>query len=159
MLTTGTLGLYAAFTFATTQVSMACLHTCQQLVTCGTAAHCSIQQFALPEIQPTLLLMSAPWCFGLLPQVVMLSWLLQWRTIFRQAMNKADTEASTHAIDSLMNYETVKFFNSERHEQERYDACLTGAPDRTHLAAQTRHGTCFLETHSWRAAHTMTCSE
>ena len=53
--------------------------------------------------------------------------LLQWRTRFRQAMNKADTEASTHAIDSLINYETVKFFNSEAHEQRRYDACLKGA--------------------------------
>ena len=51
----------------------------------------------------------------------------QWRTLFRQAMNKADTEASTHAIDSLLNYETVKYFNSEQHEQHRYDACLKGA--------------------------------
>lgn len=48
----------------------------------------------------------------------------QWRTRFRQAMNKADTEASSRATDSLINYETVKYFNSEQHEQRRYDECL-----------------------------------
>ena len=41
-------------------------------------------------------------------------------------MNKAETEASSRAIDSLINYETVKFFNSENKEQQRYDVCLEG---------------------------------
>ena len=51
---------------------------------------------------------------------------LQWRTAFRQAMNRADTEASSRSVDSLINYETVKYFNSEEHEQRRYDECLAG---------------------------------
>nr|XP_010921213.1 ABC transporter B family member 25, mitochondrial [Elaeis guineensis] len=48
----------------------------------------------------------------------------QWRTKFRQAMNKADNDASTKAIDSLLNYETVKYFNNESFEVEKYDTYL-----------------------------------
>ena len=52
--------------------------------------------------------------------------LMQWRTKFRQQMNKADNDASTRSIDSLINYETVKYFGNEDHEQRRYDECLAG---------------------------------
>ncbi|KAF8018719.1 hypothetical protein BT93_H3579 [Corymbia citriodora subsp. variegata] len=48
----------------------------------------------------------------------------QWRTKFRKAMNKADNDASTRAIDSLINYETVKYFNNEGYEVEKYDEFL-----------------------------------
>nr|AKC42137.1 ABCB7 [Petromyzon marinus] len=48
----------------------------------------------------------------------------QWRTRFRVEMNKADNEAGNRAVDSLLNYETVKYFNNERYESERYDAVL-----------------------------------
>ncbi|KAF5190354.1 Abc transporter b family member 25 protein [Thalictrum thalictroides] len=48
----------------------------------------------------------------------------QWRTKFRQAMNKADNDASSRAIDSLINYETVKYFNNEAYETEKYDEFL-----------------------------------
>ncbi len=51
---------------------------------------------------------------------------VQWRTKFRQQMNKADNDASTRSIDSLINYETVKYFGNEDHEQRRYDECLAG---------------------------------
>ncbi|KAL2077584.1 hypothetical protein ACEWY4_027088 [Coilia grayii] len=48
----------------------------------------------------------------------------QWRTRFRIEMNKADNEAGNAAIDSLLNYETVKYFNNEKYEAERYDSFL-----------------------------------
>ncbi|KAJ0765418.1 putative ABC-type Cd(2+) transporter [Helianthus annuus] len=48
----------------------------------------------------------------------------QWRTKFRKIMNKADNDASTRAIDSLINYETVKYFNNEHYEAEEYDKYL-----------------------------------
>ncbi|XP_054890630.1 iron-sulfur clusters transporter ABCB7, mitochondrial [Poeciliopsis prolifica] len=48
----------------------------------------------------------------------------QWRTRFRIEMNKADNEAGNAAIDSLLNYETVKYFNNEKYEAERYDEFL-----------------------------------
>ena len=48
----------------------------------------------------------------------------QWRTKFRIAMNKADNEAGNKAIDSLINFETVKYFNNEEYEVKRYDESL-----------------------------------
>ncbi|XP_064627104.1 iron-sulfur clusters transporter ABCB7, mitochondrial-like isoform X2 [Lineus longissimus] len=48
----------------------------------------------------------------------------QWRTKFRVAMNKADQEAGNQAVDSLLNYETVKYFNNEKFELARYDKVL-----------------------------------
>lgn len=48
----------------------------------------------------------------------------QWRTRFRIEMNNADNEAGNAAIDSLLNYETVKYFNNEKYEAEKYDGYL-----------------------------------
>ncbi len=48
----------------------------------------------------------------------------EWRLRFRRAMNETDTEANTRAVDSLLNYETVKYFGNEAHEARRYDASL-----------------------------------
>jgi ABC-type transport system involved in Fe-S cluster assembly fused permease/ATPase subunit len=48
----------------------------------------------------------------------------EWRTKFRRAMNETDSEASTKAIDSLLNFETVKYFCNEAHEADRYDRAL-----------------------------------
>jgi ATP-binding cassette, subfamily B, heavy metal transporter len=45
----------------------------------------------------------------------------EWRTHFRRAMNEQDSKANTRAIDALINYETVKYFNNERFEESRYD--------------------------------------
>lgn len=47
-----------------------------------------------------------------------------WRTQFRVHMNKAENEAGNKAIDSLINYETVKYFNNEKYEAVRYDKVL-----------------------------------
>lgn len=52
--------------------------------------------------------------------------LTEWRMHFRHTMNALDSKANTQAIDSLVNYETVKYFNNERFEIERYDQTLAG---------------------------------
>lgn len=49
----------------------------------------------------------------------------EWRAKFRRQMNETDSEANTKAIESLLNYETVKYFGNEEHEARRYDASLT----------------------------------
>ena len=48
----------------------------------------------------------------------------EWRTHFRRTMNELDSKASTKAIDSLLNYETVKYFGNEEYEAHRYDEGL-----------------------------------
>ncbi len=48
----------------------------------------------------------------------------EWRTKFRKEMNTLDSTAHSHAIDSLLNYETVKYFNNEGFEASRYDSSL-----------------------------------
>jgi ATP-binding cassette, subfamily B, heavy metal transporter len=48
----------------------------------------------------------------------------EWRTKFRIAANEADSGAHTRAVDSLLNYETVKYFNNEAFEANRYDESL-----------------------------------
>ena len=48
----------------------------------------------------------------------------EWRIAIRRKMNLADENASTKAIDSLLNYETVKYFNAEQVEADRFDAAM-----------------------------------
>lgn len=48
----------------------------------------------------------------------------EWRIRFRREMNDADSGANTRAVDSLLNFETVKYFNNEEHEAQRYDRGL-----------------------------------
>ena len=50
----------------------------------------------------------------------------EWRIKFRRAMNEKDSEANTKSIDSLINYETVKYFGNEEHEYSRYNSALLG---------------------------------
>lgn len=47
-----------------------------------------------------------------------------WRTKFRKAANAADNQGATVAVDSLINFEAVKYFNNEKYEVGRYDAAL-----------------------------------
>ncbi|OLN85826.1 Iron-sulfur clusters transporter ATM1, mitochondrial [Colletotrichum chlorophyti] len=51
-------------------------------------------------------------------------WTTAWRTKFRRQANAADNKASTVAVDSLINYEAVKYFNNEKFEVARYDSAL-----------------------------------
>jgi ATP-binding cassette subfamily B protein len=48
----------------------------------------------------------------------------EWRTQFRREMNELESSSQTRAIDSLLNYETVKYFNNEAFEARRYDEAL-----------------------------------
>ncbi|KAJ2658478.1 Iron-sulfur clusters transporter atm1, mitochondrial [Coemansia sp. RSA 1199] len=48
----------------------------------------------------------------------------QWRTRFRRDMNMADNRAATVAVDSLINYESVKYFNAEKYQAQMYDQAL-----------------------------------
>jgi len=48
----------------------------------------------------------------------------EWRTKYRRRMNESDQEANTKAVDSLLNYETVKYFGNEAHEAGRYEQAL-----------------------------------
>jgi ATP-binding cassette subfamily B protein len=48
----------------------------------------------------------------------------EWRTAFRRSMNELDTRANVRAVDSLINYETVKYFGNEQFEARRYDDSL-----------------------------------
>ncbi len=49
----------------------------------------------------------------------------EWRTSIRREANELDSRANSRAIDSLLNYETVKYFNNEEYEARRYDESLT----------------------------------
>jgi ATP-binding cassette, subfamily B, heavy metal transporter len=60
----------------------------------------------------------------------------EWRTHFRRAMNEQDSKANTRAVDALINYETVKYFGNELHEQRRYDDNLQML-ERASIKAQT----------------------
>jgi len=48
----------------------------------------------------------------------------EWRTAIRREANELDSKANTRAVDSLLNYETVKYFNNEEYEAQRYDRSL-----------------------------------
>jgi ATP-binding cassette subfamily B protein len=50
----------------------------------------------------------------------------EWRIKFRREMNEEDSRANTRAIDSLLNYETVKYFGNEIHEARRFDSAMRG---------------------------------
>ena len=52
--------------------------------------------------------------------------LTEWRLAIRARMNERDTDANQKAIDSLLNFETVKYFNAEEREAGRYDASMQG---------------------------------
>jgi ABC-type transport system involved in Fe-S cluster assembly fused permease/ATPase subunit len=105
----------------------------------GTRGISTLIGFTLFSILPTLIeiaLVSAIlvarydlWFIGitlaaLLLYIVYTITITEWRTGFRRQMNELDSRANTRAIDSLLNYETVKYFNNEEFEARRYDESL-----------------------------------
>ncbi|KZM21938.1 Iron-sulfur clusters transporter atm1, mitochondrial [Ascochyta rabiei] len=71
------------------------------------------------------------WQFALITSATMATYAAftilttSWRTKFRKQANAADNKAATVAVDSLINYEAVKYFNNEKYEVGRYNAALT----------------------------------
>ena len=68
--------------------------------------------------------------------IVFTVWVTEWRTQYRRQANEFDSAAHTKAVDSLLNYETVKYFNNEGFEAKRYDKSLEQLR-RARLKAQT----------------------
>ncbi len=58
--------------------------------------------------------------------IVMTLSITEWRLKYRKKMNSEESLANTRAIDSLLNYETVKYFGNEEHEYQRFDRSLAG---------------------------------
>ncbi|WP_417733555.1 ABCB family ABC transporter ATP-binding protein/permease [Roseovarius sp.] len=65
----------------------------------------------------------------------------EWRVKLRKQMNDQDTDANQKAVDSLLNFETVKYFGAEGREAARYDAAIAGYE---HAALQTSYSLAFL---------------
>ncbi|RMD90305.1 MAG: ABC transporter ATP-binding protein/permease [Alphaproteobacteria bacterium] len=74
----------------------------------------------------------------------------EWRVKIRRQMNEQDSDANQKAIDSLLNYETVKYFNAEEREAERYDRAMAGyeqaAIRTTHSLSLLNFGQAFIIT-------------
>ena len=66
-------------------------------------------------------------------------WITRWRTKFRVQMNESESMANTWALDSLINYETVKMFTNERLEREGYDRALQQWSDASFKTACRSH--------------------
>ncbi len=61
--------------------------------------------------------------------IVFTRWVTDWRSALRERMNDLDTGAVAHAVDSLLNFETVKYFGAEEREAQRYDRAIAGYAD------------------------------
>jgi ATP-binding cassette, subfamily B, heavy metal transporter len=105
----------------------------------GTRGIQSLISFTLFNIAPTLieialvlvyLMLNYDIWFTVITVTALVSYIAftiivtDWRTHFRRTMNDLDSKAHTRAIDSLLNYETVKYFGNEEYEARRYDQGL-----------------------------------
>ena len=105
----------------------------------GTKAIETLLSFALFNFVPTfieILLVTVvlwalfDWRFAALTFVVLIGYVAytmlvtEWRLKYRRRMNDSDQQAHTKAIDSLLNFETVKYFGNEAHERARFDEAL-----------------------------------
>jgi len=105
----------------------------------GTRAVHSLISYSLYSILPTLIEVTLvlsllavkfdAWFAGitvaaLVVYIAFTVWVTEWRTKFRRQLNELDSVAHSRAIDSLLNYETVKYFNNETFEATRYDESL-----------------------------------
>jgi ATP-binding cassette, subfamily B, heavy metal transporter len=70
------------------------------------------------------MLITFDWRYVAAISLTVVAYLVNWRIGIRRAMNESDTEANTKAIDSLLNFETVKYFGAEDREAARYDKAM-----------------------------------
>jgi len=118
----------------------------------GSTAVSDLLDWTLYTIVPTavevllvtlLLLWKYDWGFALIILVTLAAYaawsflVTEWRTRYYRAAVEADTRANERAVDSLLNYETVKYFNNEAHETARYDESLRHLEDANVLAQKT----------------------
>lgn len=102
----------------------------------GTRSISALISYTLYSILPTLvevglvlgiLIVQYDATFALITAVSLTAYIVftvllsNWRIGIRRAMNDTDSAANTRAVDSLLNYETVKYFNNEEYEAQRYD--------------------------------------
>jgi ATP-binding cassette subfamily B protein len=105
----------------------------------GAKAMSSLVGYLLFRIPPTvleilmvagILFVKLDWVFGLLTLITLGAYIgftvtiTEWRTQFVRKANALDSQAYGRAIDSLLNYETVKYFGNEKYEARRYDSSL-----------------------------------
>ncbi|HEY6093791.1 MAG TPA: ABC transporter ATP-binding protein/permease [Gallionellaceae bacterium] len=105
----------------------------------GSKAISSLVGYLLFRITPTvleivmvavILIVKLDWVFGMITLGTLAAYIFftititDWRTQFVRRANTLDSEAYGKAIDSLLNYETVKYFGNERYESKRYDTSL-----------------------------------
>ena len=105
----------------------------------GTRGIQTVLSFMVFNIIPTfveiclvtlILLYQFDFIFGLVTAITIVIYVVytlgitQWRVGHRQVMNAKDTDANSKAIDSLLNFETVKYFTNERYEFDRYNVAL-----------------------------------
>ena len=124
----------------------------------GTRGVSSLISFTLFNILPTLveitlvlayLVTKYDIWFTIITVVALVSYIAftvivtDWRTHFRRTMNDLDSKANTKAIDSLINYETVKYFGNEDYEAHRYDQGLKSFED---AAVKSQTSLSFLNT-------------
>jgi ATP-binding cassette, subfamily B, heavy metal transporter len=110
----------------------------------GTKGIDTILRYSLFNTIPTVLEIAFVagvlwWNFGWLYAAVIIAtvflyvaftyWATEWRINIRRVMNDADTDANTKAIDSLLNFETVKYFGNEEHEARRFDRSMAKYED------------------------------
>ncbi len=105
----------------------------------GTKGIDSLLSFALFSIFPTIfqlilfsiiMVVKLDWKIAAVTLVMVAAYtwftfaITRWRIAFRREMNQSDTDANTKAVDSLLNFETVKYFNNEGHETRRFDRSM-----------------------------------
>ena len=105
----------------------------------GTRGISSLMSYLLFSILPTLIELALvagilawnyDWTFVTITLITLIGYIVytitvtEWRTAFRKEMNELDSKANSKAIDSLINYETVKYFGNKRFEADRYDKSL-----------------------------------